>query len=106
MERDSGVAISAMRVDGGAVANNFLMQFQSDILNLPVLVPEITDTTALGAAFMAAIGAGFVGGTEELEQSWRLARRFDPHMSEDERQYLLRRWHKAVSRARDWARED
>ena len=106
MERDSGVAISAMRVDGGAVANNFLMQFQSDILNLPVLVPEITDTTALGAAFMAAIGAGFVSSTDELAKSWRLRRSFQPHMSEDQRQYLLSRWHKAVSRARDWARDE
>ena len=105
MENDSGVPITAMRCDGGAVANNFLMQFQSDILNIPVLIPEITDTTALGAAFMAAIGAGFVNSTDELQSNWRLSRSFEPKMSADERQSLLQEWHRAVERARDWARE-
>ena len=104
MERDSGVAITAMRCDGGAVANGFLMQFQSDLLGIPVHIPRITDTTALGAAFMAAIGAGYVSSTDELSRHWQLARSFEPRMSADERQSLLARWHRAVERARDWAR--
>jgi len=104
MEKDSGVTISAMRCDGGAVANRFLMQFQADILNIPLLIPEITETTALGAAFMAAIGAGFVRSPAELQSHWHLARSFEPNMSDDERAHLLSQWHRAVERSRDWAR--
>ena len=105
MASDSGVPITAMRCDGGAVANGFLMQFQSDILNLPVHIPAITDTTALGSAFMAAIGAGLCSSTDELAGHWQLRRAYEPKMSEDQRQYLLSRWHKAVERARNWAEE-
>ena len=105
MESDSGVPITAMRCDGGAVANGFLMQFQSDILNIPVHIPAITDTTALGSAFMAAIGAGFCASTDELAGHWQLKRAYEPKMSADERQYLLSRWHKAVDRARSWAED-
>ena len=103
MESDSGVPITAMRCDGGAVVNGFLMQFQSDILNLPVHIPAITDTTALGSAFMAAIGAGLCGSPEELTRHWQLKHIYEPKMSEDQRQYLLHRWHKAVDCARNWA---
>ena len=104
MEQDSSTSISAMRCDGGAVTNSFLMQFQADILNIPLLIPEITETTALGAAFMAAIGSGFVSNPNELQNYWRLARTYEPGMSEDERLYLLSQWHRAVERARDWAK--
>ncbi len=104
MEADSGADIRAMRCDGGAVVNAFLMQFQSDILDLPVHIPEITDTTALGSAFMAALGAGFVGSTDDLRACWRLARTYEPHMSTDERQALLDGWHRAVERCRGWAK--
>ena len=103
MESDSGVPITAMRCDGGAVANGFLMQFQSDILNLPVHIPAITDTTALGSAFMAAIGAGLCGSPEELTRHWQLKHIYEPKMSEDQRRYLLHRWQKAVDCARNWA---
>ena len=103
MESDSGVPITAMRCDGGAVVNGFLMQFQSDILNLPVHIPAITDTTALGSAFMAAIGAGLCGSPEELTRHWQLKHIYEPKMSEDQRQHLLQRWHKAVDCARNWA---
>ena len=103
MESDSGVPITAMRCDGGAVVNGFLMQFQSDILNLPVHIPAITDTTALGSAFMAAIGAGLCGSPEELTHHWQLKHIYEPKMSEDQRQHLLQRWHKAVDCARNWA---
>lgn len=103
MESDSGVPITAMRCDGGAVVNGFLMQFQSDILNLPVHIPAITDTTALGSAFMAAIGADLCGSPEELTRHWQLKHIYEPKMSEDQRQHLLQRWHKAVDCARNWA---
>ncbi|MBE6919407.1 MAG: glycerol kinase GlpK [Ruminococcaceae bacterium] len=104
MERDSGVEIRAMRCDGGAVVNGFLMQFQSDILGLPLHVPEIRDTTALGAAFMAALGAGYVASADELRRCWRLARTYEPRMSADEREALLAQWHRAVERCRGWAK--
>lgn len=105
MEKDSGIVLPAMRCDGGAVVNNFLMQFQADILNIPVLIPEITEATALGSAFMASIGAGFVSSTEELQSHWKLARSFEPKMSNDERMHLLSQWHRAVERARNWAED-
>ena len=104
MEKDSGVSINAMRCDGGAVANNFLMQFQADILGIPIYVPKITDTTALGAAFMAAIGSGQAVSTDVLRKNWQLGRSFEPRMSADERESLLTDWHRAVDRAREWAR--
>lgn len=105
MEKDSGLTISAMRCDGGAVANNFLMQFQADILGIPVLLPEITEATALGAAFMAAIGAGYAASLNDLKNHWRLASTFEPKMSMDERSHLLTRWHRAVERAKSWEQE-
>ncbi|MBR2311282.1 MAG: glycerol kinase GlpK [Oscillospiraceae bacterium] len=105
METDSGMSISAMRCDGGAVANGFLMQFQADILGIPLLIPEITETTALGAAFMAAIGGGFVNSPDELQNHWRLARTYEPKMGNNERAHLLSQWHHAVERTRGWAKE-
>ena len=104
MEVDSGVPISAMRCDGGAVANGFLMQFQADILGLPIHIPRITDTTALGSAFAAALGAGFARSTDELKDCWQLARAYEPRMSADERAALLANWHRAVERCRNWAK--
>ena len=104
MEADSGVTIPAMRCDGGAVVNSFLMQFQSDILGLPIHIPQIRDTTALGSAFMAALGAGFVRSTDQLKDCWHLARTYEPQMSADERAALLDGWHRAVERCRDWAK--
>lgn len=104
MERDAGAAITAMRCDGGAVANGFLMQFQADILGIPLHVPKITDTTALGAAFMAAIGGGFYRRAEELRNCWQLERTYEPKMSLDQREALLERWHSAVERAKGWER--
>ena len=102
MQRDSGTAIQTMRCDGGAVANSFLMQFQADMLGIPVEIPTITDTTALGAAFMAAIGGGYYRHPKELQGCWQLARRYEPQMGIDQREALLERWHRAVERARNW----
>ena len=103
MERDSGVKIHAMRCDGGAVVNGFLMQFQADILDLPIHIPQIRDTTALGSAFMAALGAGFVSSTDELRHCWQLDAVYTPQMDTTVRSRLLDEWHRAVERCRGWA---
>lgn len=105
MERDSGIQLKELRADGGAVANTFLMQFQADILGVPVEVPEITETTALGSAYMAGLATGFWESREEIDAKWKLQRRYDPQMSEEERKQLHRRWLNAVERSRGWERE-
>lgn len=93
------------RINGQETAvNRFLMQFQADVLGVPIDVPEISETTAFGAAGMAAVGMGELGA-QEFAESWRLARSYEPKMGEDERRELLHRWHKAVERARNWAEE-
>lgn len=102
MNLDAGMPIKKMRVDGGAVVNSFLMQFQSDIMGIPVDVPKITDTTALGAAYFAALGIGDYSNPEELENIWQLGKRYEPKMGADERETLLYNWHKAVERAKNW----
>lgn len=102
MEKDSGIKIKVMRVDGGASANDFLMQFQADILGIPVEVPEIVDTTALGAAYLAAYGIGEFHDFKELEANWKLAKRFEPQMDEKTREELLYQWHRAVERSKGW----
>jgi len=106
MERDSGIELKGLRADGGAVANSFLMQFQSDILGVPVEVPEITETTALGSAYLAGLATGFWESREELDARWRLSRRYEPSMQEGERERLHRRWLRAVERSRGWDREE
>ena len=105
MEQDSGVSIPRMRADGGLAKNQFLMQFQADILGIPVDIPETTETTALGAAYMAGAGAGVLGGPEELSALWHTKKTFRPSMSSQRREALLSRWHEAVQRARGWARQ-
>ena len=89
MNMDSDMPITIMRADGGATANNFLMQFQADLLGIPVDVPVIQDTTALGAAQLAALGIGEFDSIEQLEGNWKLAKRYEPKMSVDERESLL-----------------
>lgn len=106
MEKDSGIKIKVMRVDGGASANDFLMQFQADILGIPVEVPEIVDTTALGAAYLAAYGIGEFHDFKELEANWKLAKRFEPQMDEKTREELLYQWHRAVERSKGWIETD
>lgn len=104
MEQESQTPIQVMRCDGGAVANRFLMQFQADLLGIPLHIPTITDTTALGAAFAAAIGLGWYSSPEEMTPFWQLSHCYEPHMSADERDSLLHDWHRAVERARNWAK--
>ena len=103
MSADAGLALRGLRVDGGAAANDFLMQFQADILGAPVQRPAITETTALGAAFLAGIAAGFWRDQEEVAGQWRVERVFEPLMSADEREARYALWRRAVERARAWA---
>jgi len=102
MESDSGITLQSLRVDGGAVKNNLLMQFQADILNVPVERPRITETTALGAAYLAGLAVGFWSTREELADRWQLDRKFVPLMDEQERNRLYGGWQKAVGRSLDW----
>ena len=102
MQQDAGQALSELRVDGGAAVNNFLMQFQADLLGVAVVRPHITETTALGAAYLAGLAVGFWKSLEEVARNWRSERRFEPRMSRDEAAARLRRWSLAVERARAW----
>jgi glycerol kinase len=101
-EAAAGEALEVLKADGGAVSNRWLMQFQADVLGAPVVVPEISETTALGAAYLAGIATG-VWEAEQVEAMWRQAARYEPRMGEDERQTLLADWHRAVERAKGWA---
>jgi glycerol kinase len=96
MNRDSGIEISELRVDGGAAANNVLMQFQADILGIPVVRPHLLETTAAGAAYLAGLGVGFWRDPVELEGNWRRERLFEPNMADDRRDELYDGWRKAV----------
>ncbi len=104
MTADSGLALETLRVDGGAVVNDFLMQFQADILGVPVQRPAVTETTALGAAYLAGLATGFWTSQEEIAEQWQSERSFEPAMSADQRESLYSGWLRAVERARDWAR--
>lgn len=105
MNMDANIPIRIMRVDGGAVVNNFLMQFQADILGIPVDVPEINEATALGAAYLAALGIGEFKSIHDLAENWKLAKRFEPKMGADERENLLYNWHRAVERSKNWVQD-
>ena len=103
MAADSGLALDSLRVDGGASVNDFLMQFQADILGAPVRRPSVTETTALGAAYLAGLATGFWSSQAEIARQWRLERSFEPSMSADQRESLYSGWLRAVERARHWA---
>ena len=105
MERDSGVSLSTLRVDGGASRNNMLMQCQANVLGVPVERPTITETTALGAAFLAGLAVGFWESEEEVRSLWKLDRRFEPTMPAGQRERLLHDWHRAVERSASWIEE-
>jgi glycerol kinase len=102
-ETASGERLSALRADGGAVVNEWLMQFQADVLGSPVIVPEISETTALGAAYLAGIAVG-IWDRETVAGMWRQRVAYEPRMSDDRRETLISRWHEAVSRSRGWTR--
>ena len=102
---DSGIALRELRVDGGAAANNLLLQFQADLLGVPVVRPVVTETTALGAAYLAGLAVGFWSSTDGLASQWQVDRRFEPQMSRDQAEALINRWGEAVDLAMGWARE-
>ncbi len=102
MEADTGSRLAELRVDGGAARNDALLQLQADLLEVPVERPVVTETTALGAAFLAGLAVGFWDGTDELAATWRLDRRFEPRMAAAGRRRLLDDWHRAVERSKGW----
>ena len=102
-EAAAGAAIPALKADGGAVHNAWLMQFQADVLGVPVIVPEIPETTALGAAYLAGIATG-VWSLGDVSEMWREQATYEPAMGQDEREGLLARWREAVARSRGWTK--
>ncbi len=102
MQRDAAIELTELRVDGGAARNDLLMQFQSDVLGVPVARPMVTETTALGAAYLAGLAVGYWQSQEEIAGQWQVQRRFEPAMSDDERQQRLAIWRRAVRRAQQW----
>ncbi len=103
MKKDAGFEIRSLRVDGGMVKNDFLMQFQADILNVTVERPKVTETTALGAAYLAGLAVGFWKSPEALSGQWQVDKTFEPQMKADQREALLHGWKRAVGRAQKWA---
>jgi len=102
MERDFGIQLKELRVDGGASTNNLLMQFQADLLQVPVVRPKVTETTALGAAYLAGLAVGFWKNQEEIAGQWSVEKTFEPQRPADEMEKLRVGWDKALDRARDW----
>ena len=105
MEAASGVRLDELKADGGAVHNSWLMRFQADVLGVPVVVPEISETTALGAAYLAGVATG-LWTEEDVRAMWREAARYEPRMRADERDRLLGDWRRALERAGGWARNE
>lgn len=104
MEEDSGIELKALKVDGGACANNFLMQFQADILGVQVDRPEVIETTALGAAYLAGLAVGYWKDKEDVAKNWAISKAFEPNMTSERRTELINGWHEAVNRSKAWAK--
>ena len=102
MDIDSGVELNKLKVDGGMVANELLMQFQSDILKVPIIRPSVTETTALGAAYAAGLAIGYWNDFDDLRQNWRIDKTWKPKMGKMERRRGIKGWKKAVSRTFNW----
>jgi len=105
MQSDANITVKELRVDGGATANNFLMQFQSDILNTKVIRPTITETTALGAAYLAGLAVGYWNDMEEIQQQWQIDKIFEPRINDEERKRLAGDWRRAIRAAQFWAND-
>ncbi len=103
MQKDAACPVAEVRADGGAARNDLLMQFQADLLGVAVVRPVVTETTALGAAYLAGLATGFWSSQEEIAAQWQVARRFEPAMGEDRRETLMATWDRAVARSRRWA---
>ena len=106
MRADSGIALEALKVDGGASANNYLMQTQADVIGAPVLRPTCVESTAMGAAYLAGLAVGFWRDCEEIRQNWTIDREFQPQITAEQRAQRLHGWRRAVQRAFDWAKEE
>ncbi|EDY20968.1 carbohydrate kinase FGGY [Chthoniobacter flavus Ellin428] len=102
MKQDTGIAMNGLRVDGGACANDMLMQFQADILQAPVVRPKVIETTALGAAYLAGLATGFWKDRADVSRGWQVERTFEPQMSADKAAHRRARWRQALARAREW----
>jgi glycerol kinase len=102
MHGDTGVRLPELRVDGGAAGNNLLMQFQSDILGVPVVRPAVTETTALGAAYLAGLAVGIWKSPAEISGQWQAERRFEPGMAKAKAEALRGRWKAALERSKGW----
>jgi glycerol kinase len=106
MEADSGVEMTSLRVDGGAVKNNFLCQLQADIIQTEIARPEVDETTALGSAYAAGLAVGYWDNVTELRSNWQVDREFEPEMDQQEADGMYDRWDDAVGRSLDWAKEE
>jgi len=106
MNADSGVDLTTLKVDGGMVANETLMQFQADILGVPVIRPVVAETTALGAAYAAGLAVGFWESEDDIRANWAEDKRWEPNMDEQHREKRYRKWKKAVTKTFDWVDED
>jgi glycerol kinase len=105
MQADSGIQLAALKVDGGASANNYLMQTQSDLINAPVQRPKCVETTAMGAAYLAGLAVGYWASKQDVIKNWAIDRIFDPAMAEEERTSRINGWNKAVKCAYGWAKD-
>jgi glycerol kinase len=103
MEADAGITLDSLKVDGGMVANETLMQFQADIVGVPVIRPVVAETTALGAAYAAGLATGFWESEDDIRQNWAEDKRWEPQFDSEHREKLLNEWKKAVTRTFDWA---
>jgi glycerol kinase len=103
MQQHAGAALRSLNVDGGASVNDRLMQFQADLLGVRVQRPRVSETTALGAAYLAGLAVGFWQDFDQLRSNWQLGKSFEPRMAEADRQSRIGQWRRAVERSRDWA---
>jgi len=103
MQADSGIALKELRVDGGATRSDLLMQFQADMLNVPVIRPKLLESTAMGAAYLAGLAVGYWRDAAEIDAQWKPERIFEPDMASSERERLKATWHQAVTRSKGWA---
>ena len=106
MQADAGVKLAALKVDGGACKNDFLMQFQADIIDAPVHRPQCVETTAMGAAYLAGLAVGYWASKEDVIKNWAIDKTFEPKIADEEREKRIKGWNKAVKYAYGWAKED
>ena len=106
MESDSKISVNELRVDGGATANNLLMQIQSDVIGIPIVRPKIFETTALGAAYLAGLAVGYWNGFEEITKQWEMDKKFEPQINQEKLNQMKYYWNKAVNSSKDWLKED